>query len=169
MRPTYPTHHIHLDFISSVISGEKYKQWIPSVCSFLQPLLTSSLFGSTFLLRTPSQMHLILVSFFFKLRARFDTYVKQRVNLEFCILWSLCFTEKMIRQWILNLRHSKLSLNLFCSSFCRECCFGFLPLFANISLRDVFRGLISNVYAMAFWVPSKYFNYFAVLQSSDIY
>jgi hypothetical protein len=35
-----------------IILGEEYKLWRSSLCSFLQPPLTSSLFGSNILLNT---------------------------------------------------------------------------------------------------------------------
>jgi hypothetical protein len=52
MRATWSANLILLDLVSLIISGEQFKQWSPSLCSFIQPSVTSSLVGPNILLST---------------------------------------------------------------------------------------------------------------------
>jgi hypothetical protein len=52
MRATCPAHLILLALITLTILGEEYKPCSSSICSFLQPPVTSFLFGQNILLST---------------------------------------------------------------------------------------------------------------------
>ena len=57
IRATYPAHLILLDSMTQTIFGEQYKSLSSSLCSFLHSPVTSSLSGSTILLKHPFLKH----------------------------------------------------------------------------------------------------------------
>jgi hypothetical protein len=63
MRATCPANLIFLALITLTILGEEYKQCSSSLCSFLQPPVTSSLLGPNILLSTLFSNTLNLCSF----------------------------------------------------------------------------------------------------------
>jgi hypothetical protein len=52
IRATRPAHFIFLDLIILITLGEEYKSRSSSICSFLHPPITSSLFGTNILFST---------------------------------------------------------------------------------------------------------------------
>jgi hypothetical protein len=48
----WPTHLVILHLISLIVFNGEYRLWSPSLCSFLQPILTSSLLDPSIFLST---------------------------------------------------------------------------------------------------------------------
>jgi hypothetical protein len=80
MRVTCPAHHILLALITLTILGEEYKPCGSSLCSFLQPPVTSSLFGPNILLSALFSNTLIYV-LPLTWESRFHTHTKPQVKL----------------------------------------------------------------------------------------
>jgi hypothetical protein len=91
IRSTCTVHHILPDLIILIILGEEYKLWNSSLCSFLQPPVTSSLFGPNVLLNTLFSNTLSLCS---SLNVRDQVSHLYRITGKVIVLYVLVFKEE---------------------------------------------------------------------------
>ena len=99
-----PAYLVFLNLISHIICGQQYKSWSPSLCSFFQSPVTSSLLGPNI---SPAACFLTPSAhvFFLIWGTKFHTNLKQQTKLYFCTLGGSKFT------W-----HSTFSMLLLVSS-----------------------------------------------------
>jgi hypothetical protein len=89
MRATYPAHLILLALITLTILGEEYKPCSSSLCSFLQPPVTSSLSGPNILLSTLFSNTLNLCS---SLYVKYQVSHPYKIAGKIIVLYILIFT-----------------------------------------------------------------------------